>query len=100
MKGIDFFETYAPVVQGTMISLMFIQEILLGLKSMQGDVTCAFLHADLDKNETVYDDMPMGFSQHGKNGKKKGLKLKKETLWAVTKSYSILEVHDGQTQTV
>jgi hypothetical protein len=28
---------------------MFILEILLGLKSMQGDVTCAFiLHADLE----------------------------------------------------
>jgi hypothetical protein len=48
---------------------MFILEILLGLKSMQGDVTCAFLHADLEENETVYVDMPMGFAQYGKNGK-------------------------------
>jgi hypothetical protein len=30
-----------------MIRLMFILEVLLGLKSKQGDVTCAFLHADL-----------------------------------------------------
>jgi hypothetical protein len=41
---------------------MFILEILLGLKSMQGDVTCAFLHADLEKNKTVYIDMPIGFA--------------------------------------
>jgi len=41
---------------------MFILEILLGLKSMQGDVTCAFLHADLEENETIYVDMPMGFT--------------------------------------
>jgi hypothetical protein len=56
---------------------MFILEILLGLKSMQGDVTCVFLHADLKENKTVYIDMPMGFAQYGKNGKKKCLKLKK-----------------------
>jgi hypothetical protein len=48
---------------------MFILEILLGLKSMQGDIIYAFLHADLNKNETVYVDMPMGFAQYGKNGK-------------------------------
>jgi hypothetical protein len=56
---------------------MFILEILLGLKSMQGDVTCAFLHADLKENETVYVDMPMGFARYGKDGKKQCLKLKK-----------------------
>jgi hypothetical protein len=44
---------------------------------MQGEVTCAFLHADLKENKTVYVDMPMGFTQYGKNGKKKCLKLKK-----------------------
>ncbi len=41
LEGIDFFETYAPVVQWTTIRLMFILEILLGLKSKQGDVLCA-----------------------------------------------------------
>ena len=53
LEGIDFFETYAPVVQWTTIRLMFILEVLLGLKSKQGDVTCAFLHADLEPGETV-----------------------------------------------
>ena len=47
LEGIDFFETYAPVVQWTTIRLMFILEILLGLKSKQGDVLATFLHADL-----------------------------------------------------
>jgi hypothetical protein len=56
---------------------MFILEILLGLKSMQGDVTCAFLYANLKENKTVSIDMQMGFAQYGKNGKKKCLKLKK-----------------------
>jgi hypothetical protein len=69
----------------TMICLVFILEILLGLKTMQGDVTCAFLHADLKGNETVYIDMPIGFVQYGKNGKKKCLKLKK-TLYGLRQS--------------
>jgi hypothetical protein len=56
---------------------MFILEILLDLRSMQGDITCAFLHADLKENKTFYIVMPMGFAQYGKNGKKKCLKLKK-----------------------
>jgi hypothetical protein len=51
LEGIDFFETYAPVVQWTMIHLMIILEILLDLKPMQGDITCAFLHADLRRTK-------------------------------------------------
>ncbi len=35
-----------------------------------------FLHADLEENE-VYVNMPLGFSQYDKNGKKMCLKLKK-----------------------
>ena len=42
LEGIDFSETYAPMVQWTTIHLMFVLEILLGLKSMLGDITCAF----------------------------------------------------------
>ena len=77
LKGIDFFETYAPVVQWTTIRLMFILEVLLGLKSKQGDVTCAFLHSDLEPGETVYVGMPLGFNVKSKNGKRQVLKLKK-----------------------
>ena len=53
VEGIDFFETYAPVMQWTTVRLMLILEVLLGLKSKQGDVTAAFLHADLEENEKV-----------------------------------------------
>ncbi len=67
LEGVDFFEIYAPVVHWSMICLMFILEILLGLKSKQGDITCAFLHADLEENKTVNVDTPMGFAQNGKN---------------------------------
>jgi hypothetical protein len=77
LEGIHFCETYAPVIQWTTICLMFVLEILLGLRSMQGDITCAFLHVGLKENKTVYIDMPIGFAQNGKNGKKMCLKLKK-----------------------
>ncbi len=77
LEGIDFFETYAPVVQWTTIRLMFILEILLGLKSKQGNVLCAFLHRELEPGENVYVEMPLSFSQYSKNGARKVLKLKK-----------------------
>jgi hypothetical protein len=83
LEGIDFFETYAPVVQRTTIHLMFVLEVLLGLKLLQGNVTCAFLHADLKENKKVYVDMPMGFAWYGKNGKKMCLKLKNLSMGSV-----------------
>ena len=66
IEGIDFFETYAPVVQWTTVRLMLILEILLKLKSKQGDVTAAFLHAELEEGEEVYVAMPQGFKKPGK----------------------------------
>ncbi len=85
LERIDFFETYAPVVQWTTIHLMFVLEVLLGLKLLQGNNTCAFLHADLEENKKVYVNMPMGFAQYGKNGNKMCLKLKK-TLYGLRQS--------------
>jgi hypothetical protein len=73
------------VVQLTTIQLMFVLEIFLGLKSMQGNVTCAFLHADLEEGKNVYVKMPAVFSQYGANGKKKVLKLK-QTLYGLRQS--------------
>ena len=58
IEGVDFFETYAPVVQWTTIWLMLILEVLLGLKSKQGDVTAAFLHADFEEGEEVFVERP------------------------------------------
>jgi hypothetical protein len=80
LEGIDFFETYAPVVQWTTVRLMLILEVLLGLKSKQGDVTAAFLHGELGEDEKVYVEMPLGFRKKGKV-----LKLKK-TLYGLRQS--------------
>ena len=85
LEGIDFFETYAPVVQWTTVRLMLILEVFLGLKSKQGDDTAAFLHADLGKDEKVFVEMPRGFEVQGKNGRPKVLKLFK-TLYGLRQS--------------
>ena len=66
LEGVDYFETYAPVVQWTTVRLMLILEILLELKSKQGNVTCAFLHADVPEGEKIYVAIPRGFPQQGK----------------------------------
>lgn len=80
IEGVDFFETYAPVVQWTTIRLMLVLEVLLDLKSKQGDVTAAFLHATMGENENVFVRMPLGFRQQGKV-----LKLKR-TLYGLRQS--------------
>ena len=54
LKGIDFFETYAPAVQCTTVRLMLILKVLLGLKSKQEDVTAAFPHDNLGEDEKVF----------------------------------------------
>ncbi len=77
LEGIDFFETYALVVQWTTVRLMLILENLLGLKSKQADVTTAFLHATPGEDEKVYVKMPLGFKQCGSNGKYKSFVLRK-----------------------
>ena len=48
LEGIYLFETYAPVVQWTTVSLMLIIDILSQLKSNQGDITSKFLHDKLE----------------------------------------------------
>ena len=42
-------------------------------------------YANLEENKKVYVDMPLGFSQYDKNGKKMCLKLKK-TLYGLRQS--------------
>ena len=76
LEGINFLETYAPVVQWTTVILILILEVLLGIKSKQGYVTAAFLHADIGEDEKVFVDMPRGFEVKGKNYSNKVLKLK------------------------
>lgn len=57
--GLDYNETYAPVVNATSIRLLFAYASIEKLKIAQFDVKTAFLYGDLD--ETVYMEQPEGF---------------------------------------
>ena len=93
LKGIDFFETYAPVVQWTTIRLVFILEVLLGLKSKKGDVTCVFLHSNLEPGETVYVDMPLSFNVKSKKWEAPSVEAEEDSLWTSSESQGVLEIH-------
>ena len=79
VKGIDFFDTFAPVVNWTTVRLMLILSIILNLATVQVDYTAAFLHAPIDRDPKwdsmtreerqksgVYVEMPRGFGQDGR----------------------------------
>ena len=58
---------------------------------MQGDVTCAFLHADLKENKNVYVEMPLGFGHDGANSKKMMQLVSLELLWIATHQLDCLK---------
>ena len=62
--GVDYFETFAPVVMWLTVRLLLIMSILMQLETKQIDYTAAFVHADIDC--VVYVDMPQGFREAGK----------------------------------
>jgi Reverse transcriptase (RNA-dependent DNA polymerase) len=78
-EGIDYFDTFAPVVSWPTVRLMLILSVILNLSTKQVDYTAAFVHAPIDKSplyDTMTDDekeksgvyvaMPRGFIQQGK----------------------------------
>jgi hypothetical protein len=60
-EGIDFFETWSPVVQWSTIWVVMILSALKGWKSVQCDITAAFIHALLKPGEEIYVHQPRGF---------------------------------------
>jgi hypothetical protein len=63
VEGVDYFETFAPVVMWLTVRLLLIMSILLQLETTQIDYTAAFVHADIDC--LVYVAMPPGFGVPG-----------------------------------
>ena len=65
-QGIDYFESYAPVVGWATVRLVLILSVLLDLHCRQADFTQAFPQADIDT--PVYLRMPEGWKYIDENG--------------------------------
>lgn len=63
LEGVDYFETWAPVVQWSTIRIVMIITAKLGWCSAQCDITAAFIHAFLPQDEHIYVEQPRGFSK-------------------------------------
>jgi hypothetical protein len=65
-EGVDFWETWAPVVHWSTVRTMMMLSTKLGLESAQADITGAFVHADLEPGEQIFVQQPQGF-RRGEN---------------------------------
>ena len=50
VEGIDYFDTFAPVINWTMVRLMLILTLILNLSTCQVDYTAAFVHSPIDRD--------------------------------------------------
>lgn len=73
VEGVDFTDTFSPVVRHTTLRLLFALSVKLGLDTTHLDVTTAFLNGTLE--ETIYMKIPEGFSEQTRAGQV--LRLKK-----------------------
>jgi histone deacetylase 1/2 len=65
IEGIDFFETWAPVVSWPTVRALLILATKLELVSVQADITAAFVHAELDEDEHIFVHQAAGFKREG-----------------------------------
>ena len=85
LEGVDFFETFTPVVNWATVWLLLILSVILGLATMQVNYTAIFVQVPIDHDPNwfkmspeeqgwsgIYVEMTCGFGQPGKV-----LKLKK-----------------------
>ena len=63
IEGVDFFDTYAPIVAWSTVRLLLILSVMMGLVTKQVDYTLAFIQSDL--NEDIYIRMATGFKRPG-----------------------------------
>ncbi len=60
-EGINFFETWAPVVQWSTIQIVMVLAAKLGLQLVQCDITAAFIHGCIPPEEEIYAHQPRDF---------------------------------------
>ena len=63
IPGVDFDETYAPVVNWITVRTLLILSLYLGLSSAQLDYVAAFTQSSIE--EDVYVEMPRGYKEDG-----------------------------------
>ncbi|KAG8479750.1 hypothetical protein CXB51_029643 [Gossypium anomalum] len=73
--GIDFKETFSPVVKPTTVRVVLTLAMSLNWPLRQVDINNAFLNGDL--SEEIYMVQPPGFEQQGPNGERLVCKLRK-----------------------
>ena len=79
VEGIDYFNTFAPVINWTTVRLMLILTLILNLSTCQVDYRAAFVHLPIDRDPNwenmsqqerdrsgIYLEMPRGFAEQGK----------------------------------
>lgn len=67
VKGVDYDETFAPVIRHSSLRTLFALSAELGLRMKHLDVDTAFLNGDLE--EEVFMEQPLGFVEKGKENK-------------------------------
>ena len=65
-EGVDYNETFSPVVRQASVRLMLVIAMILGLQVEQLDVVTAFLYGQLE--EPNYMKCPPGFEQYDEDG--------------------------------
>jgi len=75
IEGIDYFETYAPVVSWSTVRLLLVASLAFGLKTVQVDYVNAFAQGDLE--EEIYIELPRGYRADSIDGEEYVLRLKK-----------------------
>jgi hypothetical protein len=66
-EGIDYFKTWAPVVQWSTVRVVMVLAAKLELISVQCDITAAFVHARDPDKEKIHVHQPRGFKQGNPN---------------------------------
>ncbi|KAG8479816.1 hypothetical protein CXB51_029314 [Gossypium anomalum] len=73
--GVDFYETFSPVVKPTTVRVMLALAVSRGWSLRQVNVNNAFLNGDL--HEEIYMTQPLGFEQHNGGGQPLVCRLRK-----------------------